>query len=300
MPHPRYATISLLVLAACGGNSAPADSSQGNAATLANEITVKDDVAERVIAAFGAVDALDAAMGGRAGVEVSSLTCVTASNAALDATDPMSNVPTTTCGFDVAGRTPARVEVTDPAAKANVLYDALDAAGAMADAAMGKSYVTAKHVVCTGQRNVEDPGAIPTASCDLSLDDGTTKTVTDDKARRLLQAFGMMDVGDSAMGGRFGCDVTGVQCEERSNESLDEKDPQFGVPAYACKMDDAERSPSAVSVEDAQAKAVALLAALEKAGLAADSAMGKSGVTASRVSCTKGPGEPTTCTLARD
>jgi hypothetical protein len=300
----RVLLIAPLLLApgACSGRADTSDSSTAGA-TTAPAVEVKGDVAERLLASFGAFDAVDSAMGGRADVDVSKLSCLTSSNAALDESDPSFNLPSTACTFDVANRSPANVSATDPVAKAQAIFEALADAGVSQEPDMGgKLFVEVQRLVCEGQgagAGADPTPALPGVTCTLTTDNATTTTVTDAKARRLVQVFGLIDVVDAAMGGRFGFDVSQVQCERRANDALEPSDPEFEVPEYSCTLDDSGRSPTALSVTDGKPKAVALLAALERAGLSADSGMGKTGVSSSHVTCSRGPDTPTACSISR-
>ena len=261
--------------------------------------------AERVINAFGLADAVDHAMGGRASVDLTHVSVITSANTMVDETDPSFEVPSTTATFDDAAESPSHRTVTDPAATAAVLFEALAAVDeSLTDSGMGKSFVSAPKVSCEGQGPGagNDPSNPPptTATCTVTSDAKKTFSVDGKKALRIVQAFGLVspDSVDHAMGGRFGVEATGVSCERRSNTALDDSSPSFDIPVYSCKGDVPAAKP--FSVDDKDPVAVAILRALEAAGLQPDSAAGgKSGVTSAKLSCTKGPGQPTTCTIAR-
>jgi hypothetical protein len=260
--------------------------------------------AQRLINAFGLLEATDDAMGGRASVDVSKVLVLTHANSALDEQDPDFLVPSTTATFDVANQNPAHHEVTDAKAVSQVLFDALAAVDeSLADSGMGKTFVTVPKVSCEGQGPGagDDPKNPPptTATCKVTGDAGKTFTVDGAKALRIVQAFGLAepDAIDHAMGGRFGVDAANVTCERRANTALDESDPMFEIPAYSCKGDVPQAK--SFSVDDKTPTAAALAKALELAGLQADSGMGTTGVSSAKVSCAVGPGNPAHCTLAR-
>jgi hypothetical protein len=292
--------VAALAAAGCGGAGGSSDVGAEDSAQTGRKPTGTN--AERLIGAFGKLGAVDNAMGGRAGVDVKSLTCLTASNGALDEDDPLFLVPITTCTFENTNEQPPHHEAKDDAAKAGVLYDAIAAVDeSLVEGAAGTMYASAKSIVCEGHGPSagSDPDAPPptTVSCKVTTDDGRVIDVDAAKSKRLAQAFGLFDVIDHAMGGAFGVEAHDVQCALHPNTALDETDSLFGVATHGCSMSIPGRTPEKLSADDAEPKAAALLDALEKGGATADSAMGKTGVTLNSVTCRKGPGAATSCTL---
>lgn len=282
----------------------PENVADGAGTCISAAITVKGAKADRLLAALGGFDAVDSAMGGRASADVTKVSCLSSSNANLDETDPLFNVPVTTCSLEAGpGFTPAHREVKDDAAKAAVLFDALAAAAsAFVDSGMGKSDIALKSASCEGHGPGagSDPANPPptTVKCTLTSTDGKTVAVSGAKAQRIAQGFGLAGATDQAMGGAFGTDATDLSCERRSNAALDESSPSFEVPAYACSFRATGFDPSSFEIDDAEAKAHELSLALLNAGIEGDASMGgHSSVTASAVTCTKGPGAETSCTL---
>ena len=271
---------------------------------VSSATTVTGAKADRLLAALGGLDAVDNAMGGRASADVSTVACITSSNANLDDTDPLFNVPITTCSLQAGpGFTPPQRSVTDDPPKAGVLFDALAAAASSSvDSGMGKSDLALKAASCEGHGPGagDDPANPPptTVKCTLTTSDGKTASTTGARALRIAQGFGLAGARDQAMGGVFGTNATNLSCERRSNAALDDASPSFEVPAYSCTFTAAGFDPSTFKLDDAEAKAHELSLALTNAGLQADaSSGGKSGVTASKISCAKGPGAATSCTL---
>jgi hypothetical protein len=300
---PVLGSLVLTMVAGCAAKST-SDASASDELVAGHAIQVSGAKAERLLNAFGLVDAVDHAMGGRASVDVKGLSVIASANSALDDTDPDFLVPSTVATFDDASESPSHRVVTDPRAAAAVLFGALaDVDDSLADSAMGKTFVTASKVECDGHGPGagDDPNNPPptTATCTVTSEEGKTFSVDGAKALRIIQAFGLAspEAVDHAMGGRFGVAATNVSCERRSNMALDETDPLFEIPVHSCKADVTDAKP--FSVDDKDPVAGALLKALEVAGLQADSAMGKTGVTSAHVTCSKGPGQPTACSLAR-
>jgi hypothetical protein len=290
----------LVFLAGCSVG-APPDAASGD-----QDVTgaVKDETAERLLGAFGESDAVDHAMGGRAGVDVKTLMCLTSSNAALEESDPLFMVPITTCTFDDTNESPSHRSVTDAPLRAKVLFEALNDV-APGDAGMGKAYASAKTIACEGQGPGagDDPANPPptTVTCTITKDDGSTVSADGAKAKRLLQALGLLqpDAIDHAMGGRFGVDASDVQCVLSTNAALDPTAPLFEMPMASCSASFPDLDTPKVSLDDPEPKALVLLDALEKAGIAADSATGKTGVVVNAVTCRKAPGIATNCKIAR-
>jgi hypothetical protein len=289
--------VSFVSLAACA-SEAPTGGDESETVT-ARSIRISGPKAERLLAAFVRADAVDHAMGGRASVDVRALSALTASNGALDDTDELFLVPTTSASFDNAASPGKRAEIQDGPAVANVIFDALAAVDeSLSDSAMQRTFVTASKVGCDGQgagAGAEEE-VTPIVTCTVVSESGASFTVRDAAARRIVQAFGLAGAVDHAMGGRFSVAASDVKCERRSNGALDESDPMFNVPAHGCTF----AAESAKKIEDAFPVAFALRSALEAAGLVADSAMGHTGVSSAHVTCAKGPGVPTRCVLARD
>jgi hypothetical protein len=289
-----------LVLVACGGSAA--DVVEGSAQDLTSATRVTGAKAERLIAALGGLDAVDHAMGGRSSVDVSNVKCTTVAHTALDVTDPLFNVPITTCALDVDGATPAHHEVADTPGPARVIFDAVAAASdAFVDSGMGHTWATLKSVSCEG----DGPGAgaqTPAATvvtCSLTGENGKVVRLDGEKAMRLAQGFGLASVLEHAMGGDFGIISDDLACERSNNTALDESSPAFGIPSHTCAMKVSGLDPAEVAIDDTAATSFKLQKALETAGLEADSAMGQTVVTSPRITCRKGPSEPASCVASR-
>jgi hypothetical protein len=255
---------------------------------------VTEALAERLMNAFGAVDAVDHAIGGRASVDVSGLSVITSSNGALEDDAPLFLVPMTRASFEDAAESPSHREVKDAPQLAALLYDAVGAVDASLTGS-GEGVTSAKtaDVSCEGHGPGagDDPNHPPprTATCQVKSEAGSTFTVDGQKALRLVQGFIAFDAVDHAMGGRFSVEVAAVSCERRKSAELSLEMTKCRVTANGKTLPISDEVPSAR----------VLGAALQAAGLEADSAMGSTGVTASRVSCSKGPGRPTDCTIER-
>lgn len=275
----------LLALSTACSSATSEDDAAGADSAQTGKKPVTGAKAERLLAALGNVGAPS---------DVKGLTCLTASNTALDEDAPLFDVPITTCTF-------ADKTIADAAQKAGVLYDAIAAVDEeLEEGAAGTYYASAKSIVCEGQGPGagSDPANPPptTVSCKVTSGSGRVIEVDAKKSARLAQAFGLFDVIDHAMGGRFGVEANDVTCAKHPNTALDENAPLFGVATHGCTMKVPGMSPEEVKADDAEPKALALLDSLEKAGAVADSAMGKTGVSLTEVSCTK-KGATTSCSL---
>jgi hypothetical protein len=170
----------------------------------------------------------------------------------------------------------------------------------LVDSAMGKSIAQLKKISCEGHGPSagSDPADPPQRTVTCTIENSDSKSISADgaNAKRLFQALALAvpDAVDNAMGGRFGIDIDGVDCKQASNFALEETDPLVGISVASCTL---TVSGKAVKVDDGAPKSLELLSALEKAGLRADSAMGKTGVTAKSVSCKGSASQPITCSL---
>jgi hypothetical protein len=240
-------------------------------------------------------------MGGRAEVDATNVTLLTSNNGALDPNDLSYLVPITTATFDDDAMDPTHQSLADAPQVAKLFFDALAAVDeSLADSGMGKTYVTATRVTCSGT----GPGAgdiepkPKTATCDVTSSLGEVFHVDGDKALRLVQGFAHVNGVDQAMGGKFDVEANDLSCERRSNEALEESDPFFEIALHDCTMTLPDSETSNVTVTDASPNALALQRAASLAGLTVSSAMGKSGVVSAHVSCTKSSSVAPTCKLA--
>ena len=133
----------------------------------------------------------------------------------------------------------------------------------------GRTFAEAKSVACAGQR------------CTVTNLEGKAFVVDGGKALRIQQAFGLV--------GAASVDAKDVKCERSSRAPLDDAEPGFDMPIYAC---------TGPAITDAESNAADLMDAIAKAGIDPDAAMGGVlGVGVSHLRCTKGPGVTTSCTL---
>ncbi len=259
--------LALLFVAGCSAGASDNAASGPEQDITSGGHTVKGAKAERIIASLESFDAVDHAMGGRASVDIANLLCVASSNIMLDETDPSYAVPITSCAGDLANRTPAHVEKIDAPQKAFVAFDAIGSIDdSFEESEMGgRTYAEAKSVSCSG------------GTCTVTNLAGKAFTVNGDRALRIEQAFGP------------NANAENVKCERSSRAPLDEAEPGFNVPIYEC---------ASPALADAESQAADLMDAIAKAGIDPDAAMGgKLGVGVSHLTCTKGPGVTTSCTL---
>jgi hypothetical protein len=307
--------MGLLVGCASGDGSDGADAN-GNALSGAgaggatsgstpDDHTITGLVAERLINAFERANAVDHAPGGRANVHVTALSVVISSNSSLEQDDADFNVPSTEAMFDQSTQSPPHRDVKDPRAVAAFMFDTLGAVDpSLGGSATGTSLVTASNVECEGQGPGpgDDPNDPPptTAKCTVTSKDGNVFSVDTPGALAIVHAFGLASPEsiDHGGAGRFALSATNVSCESRSNEFIEQDDPLFQVPVASCKADVPDAKP--FSVDDADPVALALMKALEAAGLPDDhSAGGKIRVAASQVTCSRAPGQDTQCVISR-
>ncbi|HVH42727.1 MAG TPA: hypothetical protein VM925_10300 [Labilithrix sp.] len=295
---------SLFLLASFGVAAAACASPEGAEGKSDQDLTstkvVKGAPAERLLAVLTRFDAADHAMGGRASADVSNVVCSTSLNASLDERDPLVRVPITNCTLEAGpGFDPAHRDITDAPAKAQVIFDAIQAASqSFIDDGMGKSWATLKTVSCDGRVGLPPDDSSRSITCVLTGEDGAEVTVDGAKAARLVQGFGLVEAVDFAMGGTVGVRATDVRCERRNNAALDEGNAQYKMAAHSCSFTAPGFAAPNFQVDDPEAKANELFSALTAAGLQADFAMGKTAVSTSRATCTKGPGSETSCTFA--
>jgi hypothetical protein len=296
-----WALVIALVVVGCAGKGDGGATGDDANVTASSGPRVTGPVAKRLVAAFDSMELADHAMAGRVSVDVRGVSCLTSTNGALDENEPLFLVPITTCALDLVGQPNPHHEIKDEAAKADVLMAALgDIDESLVESGMGKSFVLLKKISCEGHGPSagSDPNDPPPTTVECTLDrDGAASIKADGaKANRLVQRLGLAvpDAIDHAMGGRFSVDIDSLDCKRISNGALDETDPLIGIPVSSCTI---TVQGKAINVEDGTPKAVALQAALEKAGLKPDSAMGRTGVTATSVSCNGSGSQPFTCSI---